>query len=332
MKGSAVLTVGSLFSGIGGIDLGLERAGMEVRWQVEIEDYPTKVLEKHWPDVKRYRDIRDVGKHNLEPVDLICGGFPCQDISLAGKGAGLEGDRSGLWWEFHRIISELRPRYILAENVSALLIRGGVTVLGSLATLGYDASWDCIPAAAVGAPHRRDRLFIVAYPNSRRGQDNDVRPGGNSVGSGGEEVAITPDLNGGSGRAQAMAYTECLRGESRAIHGRNQLQTLQRRKTDSLESDGERFPHVADTMQWGLQESEHKPRRGQGWEDTAGVRTLAADDSWWATEPDVGRVAHGVPSRVHRLKGLGNAVVPQVAEYVGQLIVRHAGQLQRGDG
>ncbi len=159
---------GSLFAGIGGMDLGLERAGMECAWQVEIDDYCQRVLTKHWPDVPKFGDIRDCGKDNLEPVDLICGGFPCQDISYAGKGAGIaEGTRSGLWSEYHRIICELRPRYVLVENMAALLVRGIDRVLGDLAAGGYDAEWDCIPASAVGAPHRRDRVFVIAYPNKQ---------------------------------------------------------------------------------------------------------------------------------------------------------------------
>src|SRR4051812_10602658 len=127
------LTFGSLFAGIGGIDLGLERAGMQCKWQVEINDYATRVLAKHWPDVHRERDVRACGAHNLTTVDLICGGFPCQDISYAGKGAGLAGRRSGLWFEYARIIRELEPRYVLVENVAALLDRGMGDVLGSLA-------------------------------------------------------------------------------------------------------------------------------------------------------------------------------------------------------
>ena len=157
---------GSLFSGIGGMDLGLERSNMTCQWQVEIEDYPTKTLEKHWPEVHRERDIRNCGRHNLEPVDLICGGFPCQDISTAGKGAGLAGERSGLWYEMHRIISELRPQYVLVENVAALLFRGMDAVLSDLSEIGYDAEWEVIPASAVGAPHRRERVWIVGYTNS----------------------------------------------------------------------------------------------------------------------------------------------------------------------
>ena len=102
---------GSLFAGIGGFDLGFERAGMECAWQVEIDEFCNKVLAKHWPNVRRYKDVREVGKHNLEPVDLICGGFPCQDVSLAGQRAGLEGKRSTLWSEFYRIICEIRPKF-----------------------------------------------------------------------------------------------------------------------------------------------------------------------------------------------------------------------------
>jgi DNA (cytosine-5)-methyltransferase 1 len=160
------LTVGSLFAGSGGFDLAAERAGLEVKWQVEIDDYATRVLEKHWPGAKRYRDVREVGRSNLAAVDVICGGFPCQDISYAGDGAGLAGARSGLWYEFARVISEMGPRFVVVENVSALLDRGMGDVLGTLADLGYDAEWHCIPASAFGAPHRRERVWIVAHANS----------------------------------------------------------------------------------------------------------------------------------------------------------------------
>ena len=153
---------GSLFAGIGGIDLGLERAGMTCRWQIEIDEYARQVLAKHWPDVPRYSDITEVDGRVLEPVDLIAAGFPCQDISYAGKGAGLDGERSGLFWETIRMVRQCQPRYVLLENVAALLTRGLDRVLGTLAEIGYDAEWHCIPAAAVGAPHIRDRVFIIA--------------------------------------------------------------------------------------------------------------------------------------------------------------------------
>ena len=164
-----MLTFGELFAGIGGFSLGLERAGMDCKWQVEIDDYARRVLQKHWPDVRRHDDVRTFPPTGDDySVDVICGGFPCQDISVAGKGAGLAGARSGLWYEFARIIGELRPRYIIVENVAALLSRGMETVLGDLSTLGYDAEWHVIPASAVGAPHRRDRVWIVAYAVSER--------------------------------------------------------------------------------------------------------------------------------------------------------------------
>ena len=199
-------TFGSLFAGVGGFDLGLERAGMRCRWQVEIDPYARRVLERHWPDVPRWDDVRtfppdgdfpcttdtngrsagfsatsssgSCGADGAESrcgnareswrVDLICGGFPCQDISNAGRRAGIDGERSGLWSEFARIVGLLRPRYVLLENVAALLGRGMGRVLGDLSTLGYDAEWDVIPACAVGAPHIRERVWIVAHA---------VRPG-----------------------------------------------------------------------------------------------------------------------------------------------------------
>jgi DNA (cytosine-5)-methyltransferase 1 len=160
------LTVGSLFSGIGGFELGFERTGgFQVRWQVEIDDYCTRVLEQHWPNVRRYRDIRDCGAHNLEPVDVICGGFPCQDISSNNQHKrGLSGAKSGLFYQAIRVVGELRPRYVLLENVADLLVRGMGDVLGELAAIGYDAEWECLPAAAFGLPQPRWRVFVVAYP------------------------------------------------------------------------------------------------------------------------------------------------------------------------
>lgn len=160
-----MMTIGSLFSGIGGLELGLERAGLgPVVWQVERDPYAQAVLQKHWPSAKRYGNIKRVKR--LAPVEVICGGFPCQDISVAGRRLGLAGERSGLWREFARIVRVLRPRHVVVENVSALLFRGMGAVLGELASLGYDAEWDCISAQSVGAPHIRDRVFILA---TRRG-------------------------------------------------------------------------------------------------------------------------------------------------------------------
>jgi len=167
-----------LFSGIGGFSLGLERSGaFETVAFCEIDPFCRRILEKHWPEVPCYDDVRNLTAERLRAdgisVDAICGGFPCQDISVAGTGAGLSGERSGLWGQFSRIIGELRPRIVCVENVSALLSRGLDTVLGDMASLGYDAEWDCIPAYEVGLPHIRDRSWIVAYPNGVR----ELQPG-----------------------------------------------------------------------------------------------------------------------------------------------------------
>ncbi len=168
-----------LFAGIGGFSLGLERAGMETVAFCEIEDYPRKVLAKHWPGVPIYSDIRELTSERLRAdgiigIDVITAGFPCQDISVAGKGAGIEGERSGLWSEIDRLAGELRPKYLILENVAALLSRGLDKVLGDLAEIGYDAEWHCIPASHLGAPHRRDRWWCVAYTNSQRGRSGNT--------------------------------------------------------------------------------------------------------------------------------------------------------------
>ena len=252
-----MITFGSLFAGIGGFDLGFERAGIACKWQVEIDDFASKVLAKHWPDVHRERDILQCGGHNLEPVDVICGGFPCQDISYAGRGAGLDGERSRLFFEAVRVVCELQPRCVVLENVAALLSRGLDRVLGTLAEIGYDAEWHCIPAAAVGAPHERERYFIVAYA-------------------------------GGVGI--------CGRGTDNETQHPNPI--LQRGGRD-----GDEF---CETGSRSVETRSNSKR---------------AVSARWRPEPDVGRVAHGVPGRVDRIRGLGNAVVPQVAEFVAREFV-----------
>jgi len=163
---------GSLFAGIGGIDLGLDRAGMECVWQVEIDPYCQKVLEKHWPNARRFKDVKECGKENLEPVDLICGGFPCQDLSVAGKRSGLAGERSGLFFEFMRIVAELSPRWILIENVPGLLSSNGGrdmgTVLGEVGKLGYGWAYRVLDAQYFGLAQRRRRVFIVGCLGDRQ--------------------------------------------------------------------------------------------------------------------------------------------------------------------
>lgn len=161
-----MIKIGSLFAGIGGFERGIEAAipESETIWQVERKPFCQKVLRKHWPHSKIYNDVRDITRENVEPVDMLLGGFPCQDISVGNnKGEGLDGKKSGLWWEMHRIISELRPRVVVMENVSAITLRGGLNVVGSLASIGYDSEWRIISARDFGAPHKRDRWFCVSW-------------------------------------------------------------------------------------------------------------------------------------------------------------------------
>lgn len=179
------LKVLDLFSGIGGFSLGLERTGgFSTVAFCEIEPFPRSVLAQHWPKVPCYEDVRTLTANQLyadgiDRVDVITGGFPCQDLSVAGRRAGIEASRSGLWSEIVRLACELRPSFIIVENVSNLLSGPGEQpgqwfgrVLGDMAEIGYDAEWHCIPAAAVGAPHSRDRVWIVAYPQ----QEQRLRP------------------------------------------------------------------------------------------------------------------------------------------------------------
>jgi len=281
------ITYGSLFSGIGGIDLALDRLGMDCLWQVELDDYCRKVLDNHWPNVEKLKDVRECGMRNLAPVDLICGGFPCTDVSVAGRRAGIEAPRSGLWKEFARIIRDLRPRYVFVENVEGLLHNGMGRVLGDLASLGYDAEWEVLSAADVGAPHLRKRVWIVAYTvlnpeGTAHGQGSD-RGGADRVQEHRHGVGDDPR---DCGEALAYARQQGLQGHAGDGHRGNQPGRL------GEEPDGPTGEAGVSGGIWG--------------------------EDWWQSESGIRRVAHGISNRVHRLKALGNAVVPQCAYVVAQ--------------
>jgi DNA (cytosine-5)-methyltransferase 1 len=326
-----LLTVGSLFSGIGGIDLGLERAGMQVRWQVEIDPYCQRVLAKHWPNVKRYGDIREVKWSEVEPVDLICGGFPCQPVSVAGARKG-DKDERWLWPEFLRAICEIRPKCALVENVPGLLStddgRLARGVFGDLAEIGYHAEWDCISAQDVGAPHLRRRVFIVAYPQSdiwsasRHGRSlsfdrsHSLLADTDKPRRGKEPIifaqCLHPSFSGHAGSEGVVENSRLMVGsEGAEIEG---IISGCAEKRDSCgKPAGPSDSQLPDTECEGLL-SEYFPQTRQ-------IARHSGFEQQWAVEPDVGRVAYGVSSRVDRLKCLGNAVVPQVAEYIGRLIM-----------
>lgn len=238
-----MLTHGSLFAGIGGFDLGFERAGIKTVWQVEINPFCRRVLEQHFPDAKRFEDVRGVGASELARVDVITGGFPCQDISIATRGAtkgiGLDGERSGLWREYARIIGEIKPRWVVVENSPALAIRGLDRVLAALSGLGFDAMWTTISASEVGARHRRERMFICAH-------------------------SVSDGLQGGMQDGAVAHFSISALG------------------------DVADFPAIS--------------------------------------TPIGCRGSDGIPHRVDRLKGLGNAVVPQIAEWIGRRIVKAFGE------
>jgi len=278
-----LLTVGSLFSGIGGFDLGLEQAGLKVIWQSEIEPYSCAVLKKHWPDVPNIGDITKVDWKTIERPNILCGGYPCQPFSFAGFRKG-NNDPRHLWPEFRKAIRILQPDYAIMENVRGHLSLGFKEVLKDLAHIGYDAEWQVIPASSVGAPHKRERLIIVAYP---KGKQRNGRRHLKDSGTTQERETIQKQTRRSS---RSLAY-------AKSGNGRN---------TESQ-------CVVTSSRQTTKSRKQNSPKRPKIYR--------------WKSEPNVGRVADGVPSRVDRLKGLGNAIVPQVAQLIGeQILFAHESQ------
>jgi DNA (cytosine-5)-methyltransferase 1 len=327
---------------------------MRVLWQCEIDPYCRRVLAKHWPHVRCFEDVRDMrAGSGVEPVDVLCGGFPCQDLSVAGRGEGLAGARSSLWSEFARLIGELGPRWVVVENVPALRTRGLGRILGEMAALGYDAEWDGLPAVAFGAPHRRDRIWIVAYPGGEgRREDAESTHGYES-----EDAwrAAQDDHLVGSVGEDTLAYSECSRlegqrseaGETQVAESRDGRASYS--DTDSAGRGEQRVAQpagiegasgsVADRLcedghlnyaqiaRWWATESDvgRVADELSPWMDGGGldVERSCYQEAWWDVEPPVERVAIDVPNRVDRLRSLGNALVPQIAEWIGRRIVSY---------
>lgn len=302
-----MLKMGSLCSGIGGLELGLERAfngHLNTVWQVEENEFCLSILERHWPHTKRYTDVRTVRAHTLETVDIICAGFPCQSISIAGNQKGLEDEnKSGLWWHVHRIVSEFQSighqPILVLENVSNILRLGGRDVVASLAQIGYDCEWTIISARQCGAPHVRKRWFCVAYPNSIgcRTSDHTQREHQHRIHQQGDTT---------QGIQQRGEWQSRAGKDSHAPTNTNS----QRVKEQPIRSES-----VGQTRQ-------SECRSGQ---------TQRSQQNYWErfpTQSPVCRRDDGIPHRVDRIKALGNAVVPQCSEWVGQQIIK-SGLLER---
>jgi DNA (cytosine-5)-methyltransferase 1 len=289
------LRVLDLFSGIGGFSLGLERTGgFETAAFCEYAEFPRKVLAKHWPDVPIYPDIRDLTAERLDadglgPVDLICGGYPCQPFSHAGKRLGAEDDRH-LWPEMRRLVETLRPAWVIGENVAGHISMGLDDVLSDLGTLGYACQAFVIPACAVNAPHRRDRVWVVAHSVSQR-----------------------PTVGTAISRRSGPVRDRKWHGESASAEW-DELQSWPARDAVVADTNGKLGKAFDQYAVLGEPESEEPT---DGYSD-GGIR----GNGQWSVEPDVGRVAHGVPHRVDRLKALGNAVVPQIPEMIGHAILQ----------
>jgi DNA (cytosine-5)-methyltransferase 1 len=345
-------SIGSLFAGIGGFELGLERAipGAYTLWQVEQNNFCQKVLAKHWPEARIYDDVKNINKNNVEQVDILCGGFPCQDISVAGKGEGLNGERSGLWWEMHRIIDELQPRAVIMENVAAITIRGLGAVLGSLSQIGYDAEWCTLRASDFGAPHKRARWFCIAYPRTigfylsnernfdtssmfdsrwtsphsnkeRKRASNPVQPR--------RETSNAYDIEG------IFTYSNQERSQIQPI---NTEQTY--RKTSEMFKYSNRRIYQEESITYSNKERSPQqsgnpfPMEEKGLSERRSSKNgrIHTENYWesFPTQSPLCRRDDGIPNRVDRIAALGNAIVPQCSEWIGKKLWE-SGILQAGE-
>lgn len=292
------LTHLSLFSGIGGLDLAAERAGFQAVGQCEFADYPYQVLCRHWPAVPKWRDIRTLtgedfhARTGLRTVDVLSGGFPCQPFSVAGKRRGTEDDRY-LWPEMLRVIKELRPAWVVGENVAGIINMALDQVLSDLEAQGYETRTFVIPACGVDAPHRRDRVAIVAWHND--GKPNGRKP----------LAAIPREDERQNSKSCGVCYDVADADQSR-IQGGQASGNVEIQRKNIVEHAlrcGE-CSHVCNSASTGFQN-----RTAGAFFRPEEEQKLKRSD-WWPIEPDVGRVAHGIPHRVDRLRCLGNAVVP----------------------
>ena len=311
------LKILDLFSGIGGFSLGLESTGhFETAAFCEIEPYCQKVLKKHWPNVPIFDDIRKLKGKDIGAIDIITGGYPCQPFSVAGKQKA-EQDPRHLWPEYFRLIKELRPTWVIGENVSGHIKLGLDTVLENLESEGYSTRTFSISASSIGANHKRERIWIIANSNGSKflEENSSVRSEGtesirSNIGSICENISKTNDV----ANTNSIRWNEIKDENGNTFKSSSQETkfTTRQLKRKSSSSD------VANPN------SERGCSGETKWEDAEDVRQSPRGEEtfgWWNIEPRVGRVAHGIPKRVDRLKTLGNSVVPHIPYYIGQAIV-----------
>lgn len=336
-------TVGSLFSGIGGIEIGFEKEGFKTKWFIEKEPYAQAILKKRFPGTIIYEDVTKIDFRTIPKVDVFTGGFPCQDISGAGKRVGIEGSRSSLWKYYAEAIRVLRPKIAFIENVSALAIRGLNVVLADLAKIGYDAEWYNISASAVGAFHQRERIFIIAYPNSNWKSDESINEGQGQgfvdeisntnirqcnrtekkVCSGGNSIDVS---------SEAIPNTSSFRcNDGCDNREERQIQNAEERSVEKDKSKGNGWGYRSSEICEVFSNPHNKRQQGRG-KDEIRQELFCSKEYSWAAEPGLGRVADGIPNGVDRIKCLGNAVVPQCAEVFAKAIKMKLDSSNHGSG
>ena len=299
-----------LFSGIGGFSLGLEATGyFDTVAFCDYDSYCQKVLRKHWPWVTIYDDVKELNSERLQAnghnkIDIITGGYPCQPFSIAGRQKG-EQDSRHVWPEMFRLVKELRPTWVIGENVSGHIKLGLDTVLENLESEGYSARAFSISASSIGAVHQRERVWILAHSGCTQHE-------GSFFGSQDEDETGKETTNKFE-RSSETSYFDVADTEGIVSNGREHRQHTEERNTEGQAR--RESSNVANTDIEGLEGrwSQCELREGQeegkiGW------------SQWWESEPSVGRVAHGVPKRVDRLKSLGNSLVPMIPYYIGMTI------------
>ncbi len=325
-----------LFSGIGGFSIGLEKVGFNTIAFCEKENYCRMLLQKHWKGVKIYNDIKECkGKEIKETygrVDILTGGFPCQPYSVAGKQKGTADDRY-LWPEMFRVIKEVQPTFVIAENVRGIInIQDGMvfeTVCSDLESEGFEIQTFIIPAAGVGAPHKRERVWIVGYSKHNGSLTSEIKRGDNKINDRTEEredTTFKPERAGRSRDNEIMENTRRKLHERSSVREKNEDEIKKENANKFERSSSESASNVANTKSEQSISKYYREQPGETSEQeqikSRGSSSWTLREANWLSEPNVGRVVNGVPGRAHRLRGLGNAIVPKIAEEIGRSIMK----------